>query len=71
MDEAMREYQAALRINPDYSDAHNNLGVVYWQRGRLDEAKREFQTALRLNPRYVAARNNLKAVSQPHRTGLR
>ena len=27
-DEAIREYQAALRINPDSADAHHNLGVA-------------------------------------------
>ena len=32
-DEETREYQAALRINPDYADAHYNLGVIYGQRG--------------------------------------
>jgi serine/threonine protein kinase len=26
-DEAIREYQAALRINPDYAEAHNNLAA--------------------------------------------
>ena len=49
-DEAIREYQAALRINPDYADAHYNLGVAYAQQGRTDEAMREYQAALRVNP---------------------
>ena len=34
IDEAIREYQAALRINPDDAEAHYNLGVVYGQQGR-------------------------------------
>ena len=49
-DEAIREFQAALRLKPDYADAHDNLGLAYQQQGRLDEAIREFQAALRLKP---------------------
>ncbi len=62
LDEAMREFQTALRINPGYVDSHTNLGVVYGQEGRLDEAMGEFQTALGLKPDYVEAHNNLGVV---------
>ena len=30
-EDAIREYQAALRVNPNYADAHYNLGVAYGQ----------------------------------------
>ncbi len=56
------EYQAALRINPDYAEAHYNLGVVYGQQGRIDEAIREYQAALRINPDYAEAHHNLGLV---------
>ena len=56
------EYQAALRINPDYAEAHYNLGVVYGQQGRTDEAIREYQAALRINPDYAEAHYNLGVV---------
>ena len=55
-DEAIREYQAALRINPDYDEAHYNLGVIYRQQGRIDEAIREYQAALRINPDLMPTR---------------
>jgi len=31
-------YRRALAINPDYAEAHNNLGAIYEQQGRLEEA---------------------------------
>ena len=39
-----------MQINPDYADAHCNLGVAYWQQGQFEEAIREYQTTLRINP---------------------
>ncbi len=59
LDEAIRECQVALRINPNYAKAHYNLGVAYGQQGRLDEAIREYQVALRVNPNYAEAHYNL------------
>ena len=59
MDEAIRHYQEALRLNPDRADAHNNLGAAFCQQGRTDEAIRQFQEALRLKPDYADARKNL------------
>jgi tetratricopeptide (TPR) repeat protein len=45
MDEAIEEYKEAIRLNPDYAVAHNNLGLAYDTLGRTDEAIEEF-----LNP---------------------
>ena len=32
IDEAIAEYREALRINPGYAEAHNNLGVTLYRR---------------------------------------
>ena len=40
-----------LRSNPDYANAHFDLGVVYGQQGRTDEAIREYQAARTDQPR--------------------
>ena len=48
IDEAISEFQAALRIYPKYADAHCGLGVVYGQLGRLAEARQENPLALQL-----------------------
>ena len=40
-DDAEREYQAAIAVDPGLGEAHNNLAVVYMLTGRLDDAERE------------------------------
>jgi tetratricopeptide (TPR) repeat protein len=58
-DEAIRQYEEAIRLKPDYAEPHNNLGLALAKRGQLDEAIRQYQEALRLNPDYATAHNNL------------
>ncbi len=54
LDEAEHEYRAAVKVNPKYGEAHNNLAVIYMMAGRLDEAERHMKlaekTGLRVNP---------------------
>lgn len=42
--------QAALKIDPECIEAHNNLGARYMTLGRFHEASAEFQKALELDP---------------------
>jgi predicted O-linked N-acetylglucosamine transferase (SPINDLY family) len=48
-----------LRLDPNYVDAHNNLGAVLHALGRLDDAQTHFLQALRINPEFAEAFNNL------------
>ena len=57
--DAIREYQQALRIDPDYAEAHNNLASALLLTGRTSDAIAEFEQALRINPGYAQAHNNL------------
>jgi len=50
LDDAVKEYQAAINLTPDYVDAYYNLGLVYRTQGRLDDAVREYQKAINLKP---------------------
>lgn len=53
-------FPTALRLKPDYPEAHNNLGVALLQRPqRLADAILRFETALRLRPNYADAHYNL------------
>jgi protein O-mannosyl-transferase len=50
IDEAISEYQTAIKLNPDFFGAHYDLGYAYLRLGRIDEAISEYQTAIKLNP---------------------
>ena len=50
----------AGRIDPSDAGAHNNLGVLYHQKGLVEEAIAEFVKALELDPRMQVAQDNLE-----------
>ncbi len=64
IDEAIAAYRAAISLNPDYAQAHNNLGVALRAGGRLDEAVAACREAVRLQPSYASAWNNLGSMLQ-------
>lgn len=45
LEDAEREYRAAIDVNPKLGEAHNNLAVVCMMTGRLDEAEQEVKLA--------------------------
>jgi len=52
-------WRHTLACTSDTTIAHNNLGTVLLQMGRLDEAAIHFQKALEVQPQNAEARNNL------------
>jgi tetratricopeptide (TPR) repeat protein len=58
-DEAIEQYQEALKANPAYYPAHDNLGVALARKGKPDEAMAQFQQALKINHHDDMAYNNL------------
>jgi Flp pilus assembly protein TadD len=46
LDEAAREYQAALRLKPSDASAHSNLGIVFARLRHFDDAIAEYGLAL-------------------------
>ncbi len=49
--EAIKSMHAALKLNPDLTDVHNNLGVVYSEMGDREKAFEEFAAVVR-DPTY-------------------
>jgi len=58
-DSAAAHLREALRIRPDYPQAHCAMGNLLAQQGKLEDAGRRYRDALRLKSDYPEARNNL------------
>ena len=50
LEDSIKSFKKAILINPDYSDAHNNLGNALKDYGKLDESIDAFKRAIALAP---------------------
>ncbi len=57
--DAIEAYTRALRADPDFADAHCNLGTVFYNQNRKAKARRCFEQAIALEPHHVEAHLNL------------
>lgn len=57
--EALHHNEEALKINPHYTEALNNLGTVYGRLGRYHEAIATFERILQRSPGDIITRYNL------------
>jgi tetratricopeptide (TPR) repeat protein len=60
--EAAARYTEALRVNPEFADAHSNLGALLFQQGKLKEADVHCAEALRIKPDHAETLNNLAMI---------
>ena len=58
-DKAIISFEKAISLKPNYADAHNNLGNVLKEQGRLVEAIDSFNKAILLRPNYAEAYKNI------------
>jgi uncharacterized protein (TIGR02466 family) len=50
LDEAASTYQQAIKIKPNFFEAHGNLGTILQRQGKLDDAIKSYQAGLKINP---------------------
>lgn len=58
-DEVIACCQKAVRLNPDYADAHYNLAQAYMHQQRSEEAVQSYRQFLRLHPDHADAHNTM------------
>ncbi|MGH6829397.1 MAG: tetratricopeptide repeat protein, partial [Rhizomicrobium sp.] len=58
-DRAVAAFVMALRLKPDYADAHYSLGIALLRLGRNDDAVKAFARAVAMEPGFAEAHNNL------------
>jgi tetratricopeptide (TPR) repeat protein len=59
LDEAARAYRQAIAARPNYAEAINGLGSVFFKQGKKDEAIAQFKAAIGADPTFKLAYFNL------------
>ena len=54
-------YNNALKLQPDYAEAQNNLAVVYYSQRKFSDADNQIRRAVEKNPDNAVMRMNLRA----------
>jgi tetratricopeptide (TPR) repeat protein len=64
--EAMAHFEAALRLDPKYADAHGKLAYILAGQGKFSEAVQHYRQALETKPDLPEALNNLAWILATH-----
>ena len=59
LDQAIAEFESALRMNPDHWQSRADLGVTFLMQGKTDQGIARLAEALRLNPDYAFGHHSL------------
>ena len=62
--QAIAAYERAIEADPDFADAHCNLGAVHHQQDRRAEARACYERALACEPSHVEAHLNLASLDE-------
>ena len=58
-DEAIRNWQESVRLNPGHYQSYCELGLIFDRQGKTEQAIVHFQKALQINPNLAEIHNNL------------
>lgn len=61
-DDASEFLKRAISVQPDYAQAHNDLGAVYMKKNQLDKAEESLRHAIKLNNKWYLPQLNLGVV---------
>ncbi len=63
-DAAIKSFKQALKIAPNYADAHNNMGNALREKGELDSAMYSYNQALSIQPDFAEVHYNIGTAQQ-------
>jgi len=66
VEQAFQYHKTALKLNPSFTAARNNLGATHFRQGKIDPAVEEFLRTLRYRPSDLTANYNLGLISTQH-----
>jgi lipoprotein NlpI len=55
MDQAVEDFDQALKLNPNFTLAYLNQGIAYYEKGNLDRAFSDYNIAIELDPQLAQA----------------
>lgn len=61
---AITEYNAAIRVDPNYAGVFVHRGITYRAKGELERAVADFDQAIRLNPKDSLAYGAAKTIDR-------
>ena len=59
INESLIACQKAIKLEPQDTEVHNNLGATLQELGRFEEAEQSLKQAIKLKPDFFKAHNNL------------
>ena len=62
VDNALKEYEKALKTHPDNPRVHYALGNVYQENGEIDKAEKSYKRAVEISPQYLKAHEGLAQI---------
>ena len=60
LDNALDDFNTALKLDPNYAEAWTNQALVYEQRGQKKRAFKSYARAAALKPSYGPAKDGMK-----------
>tara|TARA_B110000971_G_C19902492_1_gene450643 strand:+ start:389 stop:667 length:279 start_codon:yes stop_codon:yes gene_type:complete len=66
-DDAIVSYKTAIALNPNFAEAHKDLGNMLYKLGKIGEAEQNYKKAIALKPNFAEAITILSIISEQNK----